>query len=260
MATSTAAPGSTSPKLNSKTPNQFQYVLSINPAKQISQTFYLLTYSNRTLYDTIIYVKVGPAQERFGIHKSLLSHHSSYFKAALEGGFEEPETQVINLRDEDPKVFWAFNEWLYSGTVAHQRYATNEKWSALLNLYVFAEKRIVPKFQNALIDAMINLWGEIGSYPKTEIHLAWVNTATSSPLHKFLIHLYVRFVPMDECFGQQAEERECFDVDFVMRVAVALDNEPGTSINSIWKDRCLWHIHGPEDPPCRDNSSLTGSK
>lgn len=260
MATSTAAPGSTSPKLKSKTPNQFQYVLSINPAKQISQTVYLLTYSNRTLYDTIIYVNVGPTQERFGIHKSLLCHHSSYFKAALEGGFEESETQVINLKDEDPKVFWGFNEWLYSGTVAHQRYATNEKWSALLDLYVFAEKRIVPKLQNALIDAMINLCGEIESYPKTEIHLAWVNTATSSPLHELLGELYARDVSMDECFGQEAEERECFDVDFVMRVAIALDKYPGASGNGLWEDRCLWHVHGPEDPPCRDDDSLTGSE
>ena len=178
----------------------------------------------------------------------------------MEGGFDESETKVINLRDEDPDVFWGFKEWLYSGAVAYQHYARHETWFALLDLYVFAEKRVIPRFQNALIDAMINVWGENNTYPDTEIHLAWINTAILSPLHSFLTELYVRYVPLDECFGQNAEKRGCFDVDFVMRVAIATDEASESVETSLWKDRCLWHIHGPEDPPCRDDSSLAGSK
>ena len=158
------------------------------------------------------------------------------------------------------EVFSVFNEWLYSGTVAYQHYARHETWSALLDLYVFAEKRIIPRLQNALIDAMINVREKNYTYPDTEIHLAWVNTATSSPLHSFLTELYVRYVPLDECFGQNAEKRGCYDVDFVMRVAIATEEATEGIGNILWKDRCLWHVHGPENPPCRDDSSLTGSK
>ena len=201
------------------------------------------------------------------IHKNLLCHHSSYFKAALEGGFEESKTGVIDLRDEDVEVFSVFNEWLYSGDVTYEHYeAHHGMWSALLKLYVFAEKRVVPEFQNALIDAMINVWVEDSSYPKTEIHLAWVNTATSSPLRTFLVDLYARDVILADCFDQNNEDRWCFDVEFVMRVAITVDgmvrDKKGyrNGFYGLWKDRCLWHIHGPEDPPCRDESSLTSSK
>ena len=45
MATSTATPGSTSPKLKSKEANRFPYVLSLNSAKQIAQTDCLLTHT-----------------------------------------------------------------------------------------------------------------------------------------------------------------------------------------------------------------------
>ena len=205
------------------------------------------------------------------IHKSLLCHHSFYFKAALEAAlarsFEEPETGVIDLRDEDVEVFSVFNEWLYSGTVSYEDYKVHHgTWSALLHLYIFAEKRIVPKFQNALIDAMIEFASESESWPTEDIRLAWVNTATPSRLRTFLTDLYARVVPMAACFGQTTEKRECFDIDFVKRVAIALGNivedpeEHRTGFSSLWKDRCLWHVHGPEDPPCRDDSPLTGSK
>ncbi|KAM0797440.1 hypothetical protein BDR22DRAFT_892292 [Usnea florida] len=254
MATSSATSGLTSPKLKSKNIRR-----------------------SPTLYDTIIYVNVGPTRERFGIHKSLLSHHSSYFKAALEGGFEESKTGVINLRDEDPDVFWAFKEWLYSDAVAYQHYPTHDgKWSALINFYVFAEKNIIPKFQNALIDAMIGFASESETYTKRVISLAWVNTPTSSPLRTFLVDVYARCVPIAECFRQITEKREClrqitekrecFDIDFVKRVAIALDDmveDPRgyrNGLDGLRKDRCLWHVHGPGHPPCHDGSSPTDSK
>ena len=185
----------------------------------------------------------------------------------MEGGFEESETGVINLIDEDPEVFWGFNEWLYSGAVAHKHYATQDgEWSAFFNLYIFAEKRIIPKFQNAIIDAMIRFAKESETHNEEDINLVWVNTPISSPLRTFLVDAYARCVPLAKYFGQTTEKREYFDVDFVTRVAIALyemvEDPRGhrNGLDGLWKDRCLWHVHGPEDPPCHDGSSLTDSE
>ncbi|KAF6229596.1 hypothetical protein HO173_011451 [Letharia columbiana] len=80
-------------------------------------------------------------QSDSGIHKALLSHRSSYFKAALTGGFRGSQTGVIDSVDEDPEVFRVFNEWLYLGAVSYQHQGTHhETWSALLNLYVSEEE------------------------------------------------------------------------------------------------------------------------
>ena len=170
--------------------------------------------------------------------------------------------------NEDPEAFRVFNEWLYSGAVTYEQYATHHgnRWSALFNLYIFAEKRIIPKFQNAVIDAMIRFAEESETHSEKGINLVWMKTPTSSPLRTFLVDVYARSVPIAECFRQTTERRKRFDVDFVKRVAIALyemvEDPRGhrNGLTGLWKDRCLWHVHGPEDPPCRDDISLTGSK
>ena len=53
--------------------------------------------------------------------------------------------------------------------------------------------------------------------------LAWIHTASSSPLHTFLVDLYARCVHEGKCFDQDNEQRGYFDIDFLMRVMVALD-------------------------------------
>lgn len=205
----------------------------------------------------------APKQERFGIHRALLSHYSSYFKAALTESFSESQAGVISLEDEDPEVFRAFNEWIYSTVLSYQHYAKDHTWSTLLDLYVFAEKRIIPRLQNAVIDAMIKYGGKSGSHPGTEIHLAWINTASSSPLHAFLAEFYARWVNLTKCFGQDSERRGCFDIDFVMQVAIALESltdEFRSGNARLWEDRCLWHVHGSDDPGCTDDASSTSSE
>ena len=69
----------------------------------------------------------------------------------------------------------------------------------------FAERRVISKFQNAIIDAMFEFSADDESVPGTVIHLAWINTATSSPLHTFLVDLYARCVPMAKCFDRNKE-------------------------------------------------------
>ena len=59
---------------------------------------------------------VGIEEKIFNTHKELLCEVSSYFKAALEGQFQEAETQTIKMVDEDAATFEYFQLWLYSGT------------------------------------------------------------------------------------------------------------------------------------------------
>ncbi|KAF2642245.1 hypothetical protein P280DRAFT_260688 [Massarina eburnea CBS 473.64] len=67
----------------------------------------------------IVTVKVGPDQHQqdFQIHKALLTHHSEYFRAALQGEWKEAEDRVVVLDDVEPDVFGIFATWLYTGKV-----------------------------------------------------------------------------------------------------------------------------------------------
>lgn len=54
----------------------------------------------RTLYDTIVYINVGPAGDvrQHGIHRGLISQYSTYFKTCLESGFKESHEKVGKVR------------------------------------------------------------------------------------------------------------------------------------------------------------------
>ncbi|KAK4692430.1 hypothetical protein P7C71_g4777, partial [Lecanoromycetidae sp. Uapishka_2] len=60
-------------------------------------------------FDDIVDIVVGPAKKVFKIHKEILCSASTYFRAALNGGFKEAEEQTVELPDDKVKVFKYFN-------------------------------------------------------------------------------------------------------------------------------------------------------
>lgn len=55
------------------------------------------------------------------MHKDLLCHYSSFFRAALTGGFHEAMTHEITLDEEDPKIFDIFVNSLYTGRLYEEK-------------------------------------------------------------------------------------------------------------------------------------------
>jgi len=64
----------------------------------------------------MVTVRVGKGDKtkEFQGHRGLLCHYSSYFKRALEGGFEEAESRTVTLPEDDVEVFDIFFSWLYT--------------------------------------------------------------------------------------------------------------------------------------------------
>ncbi len=220
----------------------------------------------RSLYDSIIYVKVGSEQQSFGLHKALLCQRSAYFKAALNGNFKEAEDGIVGLNDEDPHLFQIFNQWLYTGALLFdsQDLDPDEKnsaqWSAMLNLYVFAEKRVIPRLQNDLIDTMWKFFLE-DYFPAIEVIPAWDQTAKSSPLHAFLVDLYVFHGNLEHLFHEDSDIAMSFHVDFAMRVAkesnaLAFSDGDRTKDFSMWNNRCQYHVHDSSEPLCEGGDQL----
>lgn len=207
----------------------------------------------RQLYDNIIYVKVGPEEVSFGIHKGLLSYVSSYFKAALNGNFKEATDGVIKLPDEDPAVFKRFNGWLYTHVFDYKKEKADNDLTFLMELYVFAEKRGIPSLQNAVIDTLITIYYSLDCVPCHEIAFAWKNTSEKSGLHSLLIDFYVHLLMMT-AFGTP-QERSMHPKDFLVEVILAFYKaKVDESINKkfdFWEKRCQYHNHEPDDPPCR---------
>ncbi|KAF5869108.1 uncharacterized protein Bfra_011651 [Botrytis fragariae] len=69
---------------------------------------------NKLLSYAMIHIHVGNDLKDFGVHKDLVCHHSPYFKAALNSGFEEATTGIIKFPEVKVEVFELFYHWLYT--------------------------------------------------------------------------------------------------------------------------------------------------
>jgi hypothetical protein len=94
------------------------------------------------------------------VHKSYICEHSKYFRAAFRDGFAETNAQEIDLEGTDPRTFNRFLHWIY-----YQSLPTSEVVGGNLNtnveLWIFADKYIVPKLQNYMTIIMESLYGTL---------------------------------------------------------------------------------------------------
>ena len=146
-------------------------------------------YNPAVLFDTIVWIHVGPPATKkvFGMHKGLLCHHSSYFKAALIGPFSQQPgalKRVIVLEDENIQTFERFNSWIYSDLLS-----THWTMRQLIDLYIFAEKRLIRRFQNSLMDMMTTMveWDRQSISTRLANH-AW---KSSMKIRTFLVDTFV---------------------------------------------------------------------
>ena len=224
-----------------------------------------------SLFETIVFVDVGPEQIRYAIHKGLLCSRSGYFKAALTGNFSEATDQVVTLDDEDPDTFRTFNAWLYTDVLVEDVDPEAIPWTLLFNIYVFAEKRIIPLLQNAVIDEIIRV-NQKAPIPTTEIRRVWAKTAETSPLRKLLVD--TKLNEDESYFMYQFQSHiDQYDIAFVAAVAIRATelmtlefNRPGTKpdtredisrwlqvISDPWRVRCQhYHTHEPLDVHCEE--------
>ena len=62
-----------------------------------------------------MHVGSGDAKKVWHLPAELLKSKSTFFTAALEGGFAEGISQIITLPEENPRIFQVFVAWLYVG-------------------------------------------------------------------------------------------------------------------------------------------------
>ncbi|KAL8694755.1 MAG: hypothetical protein Q9218_000681 [Villophora microphyllina] len=166
----------------------------------------------KDLLRTTVTILVGtePRQDKYVPHAELLCHWSPFFKAAITGKFEEAETGVIKLPNDEPRVFDIFQDWLYNNSnkaVLNLGPFDAGDVSLLLALWVFGDKYQVPGFQNAAMEALrTRTINEPRIFRLKDIQFAFGNTLDESPLRKFIVDLYVWEGAIGESIGKFLEE------------------------------------------------------
>lgn len=221
-------------------------------------------------------ILVGQDETPFSIHKDLLCHYSSYFRAALNGGFEEAAKNEIKLLDEDPQIFNVFLEWLYTGNLYEPRTTIDPNGKAdeertdvaltcilILKLWVFGDKRGAPKLQNDAVDALYRYVKQAWIFPSHDINYVYDNTVAGARLRAFVVDLYARVGNMEPYARSHAGKSPgSMDQQFLMDVCRRYQQERDAPVTHglertkkvFWEglDICAYHVHESKDCKGRD--------
>jgi hypothetical protein len=144
---------------------------------------------------------VGPEEHRVVAHKSYLSLHSAFFKAALRKEWIEGQTRTVKLPDEQPDVVAQYFDYIYGRGLP-----TASKWYAdpamgrvyevLTELFALGERLLDSKIRNAIINEIIKFTTahtmEGVYYPGARaINNIYDCTTAASPARRLMVELYL---------------------------------------------------------------------
>lgn len=159
----------------------------------------MLTDSTRHFSGDRVKVYVGPSEHLFVMPKSLLCHHSTFFKAALQGKWKEAEKNAVCLREESVETFQLLRTWMYTDRIDDSFFKIDrwEKSDFLdvrrnvvpsMRLYVLADKLGIAKaMETAAItfeQFLSESWSTGTSISPEALDWVYENTGPSSRLRQ----------------------------------------------------------------------------
>ena len=167
-----------------------------------------------------MHVGSGDDKKVWYLPEKILKSQSTFFTAALEGGFAEGISKNVTLPDEDPDMFEYFVEWLYVGD--DQAAA----WEAefLVPLWTLGDRLGCPLMQDDAMSSLIRCYNCSGHIEVDILKQIYEGSAPGSMIRRFAVDQcildvrqrcplrhengcsYLQFVKTNEDFAQQLAE------------------------------------------------------
>ncbi|KAJ5360619.1 hypothetical protein N7517_009810 [Penicillium concentricum] len=152
-------------------------------------------------------ILVGMSKKPSHVHESILCSSSPFFKKAMSGPWKESAEHTIELPEDDPDMFDMYSHWLYYATIPvivegtasdESTKVLSQEYYDLAKAYVLGDKLLDVKFQNCVIDAIVERHatpdkrnGRCYIPNKKTINYAFDNTTESAPIRKLLVDMYM---------------------------------------------------------------------
>lgn len=162
--------------------------MSAAPSSQNPASY---SYSHRLQGPSSALIYVGADNHCWVLPVDLLCHVSTFFKAALKGGFEEAKEKRVTLKEEDPSAFELFVLWLYKGQILNSK-KPEALDVVIVKAWVMGDKLGAPDFQDCTMRALVIAGGSQDLLTDTEaIGYIYNNTAVGSPLRMVTVDTIV---------------------------------------------------------------------
>ena len=154
---------------------------------------------------TNITVRVGTqdASAVWYIPKTLVTHCSIFFSAALNSHFAEANSNTVSLPDENPETFENFVQWLYAGEIQvdvrpDDSYKAHKELSRLLvESWTLGDMLGCPAFQDAAMTQLLALHWKHAIKPST-VDAAYDGSLPDSELRKWAMEQFLCDVKDEE--------------------------------------------------------------
>ena len=156
------------------------------------------------------------------------------------------------MPEEDPEAFEYFQFWTYTGRIITESETEKDiTESILIQLYVFAETRCIPRLQNAAIDLLIDKMATSNTIHVNCLHFVYANTAEGSLLRRLFVEEIATTCALDDpnCFAQCT--RDMFPIDFLFDLIQVQSQRVGKKrlrTTHFKQYRSSYHTEIPADP------------
>lgn len=153
-------------------------------------------------------ILVGPNKKPYRVHKDLLCAKIPYFNAMFNGGFQEATKQAATLPEDNPEVFDLLLEWVYTGRlspVSSTNDAPVRDWRVLLELYLLAEKIVLPKLMDCTMSTIVASYEQSRNLPSNDrIERVYQESPPQSLLRKFMVRALHYVITISNYRGPKA--------------------------------------------------------
>lgn len=135
------------------------------------------------------------------MHKDFAVHYSPALKAAFASAFVEGQTQTYRFEDTTEEAIRLLVHWMYTQQLDTERDMEKLKErgpnganvtqnTALFQLWVLADKMLIPRLQNMVMDKIDELARYTRLTPTSHVRYTWKNTQYGSPLRAWYLKEY----------------------------------------------------------------------
>ncbi|TGO57537.1 hypothetical protein BCON_0064g00040 [Botryotinia convoluta] len=195
---------------------------------------------------------VGPVSvsKTFVVHKDILCAASPVFEAGFKPVWQKGGDATMELPEDDPIYFAPLVYWIYNNEIVYPYGFSASPMGGLADVYHLAEKHLMPRLQNDLIDSLVyeTVTSSRLFVPRT-ITSIFKNSPAASKLRLFVVNSTLKnwtFVKHMAC----KPEDLCADFLFEIFSAFAEDPRAGLKDNFLDSENqyCeLYHIHEAEE-------------
>jgi hypothetical protein len=187
--------------------------------------------------------------KKFVIHKDFACYYSPVFQTRFNDDLIEGQlVKEFELEDvsEDTAKFlvqWIYHQTLTIAQIENGGTYIRTEWCALHQLWVLADKLLIPRLQNAVLRYLIQIRDLAKIVPTSTISYVYMNTAPSSPLRRFVA---------DYCASKLGIERlqaspETFLKEMLLDLAIVWGTALSTRKRTALKPNNLANYDVPEN-------------